>query len=228
MRLAASAVVIGVALSGCATQGVSTLDYTPPVPVQVNNEKSVSRPQSAVWDELVRELSKSFFVINNIERESRIINVSFNSNAPKEYVDCGRSRRTYREGEVVQTVEYAAAESSEFKVAGKQPNPNFSTYANLRRQTSLEGRSNIYVAPDRADPNKTLISVNTRYVLTVRVRGESIAANVAGNVVRRDAIPESNNSYIFSTNKPSVTELKDDLTCAGTGRLESDILNMVK
>jgi len=73
---------------GCATQGISTRQYTENVPVQIKNEIVVSKPYTQVWDIMVKEISKSFYVINNIDKESRIINLSFSTNSPTEYVDC--------------------------------------------------------------------------------------------------------------------------------------------
>ncbi|HKO52128.1 MAG TPA: hypothetical protein VJV79_30680 [Polyangiaceae bacterium] len=231
MRSATLFMVVGSLLSGCATQGVNTASYTPPTPQTVKNEKTIPRRQAAVWDELVRELSKSFYVINNIERESRIINVSFNSNSPGDFVDCGRTHRTYAEGAVKEAVDYAVADSSRFKLAGnRQPAPALKSYALVSRQTSLEGRANIYVAPEAADPNKTVVSVNSRYVLSVLVRRDGLVEHFNGNIVRREPLPNESFSFIFNTNKPSTTvpEGGQSITCSGKGRLEIDILDMVK
>src|SRR5688500_4758679 len=111
-------------LVGCATQGTSTFNHVQSAAKTIVNEKTVSRPQTLVWDELVRELSKSFYVINNIERESRIINVSFTSNTPGTFVDCGQTTRQYRQGDSVETYNYPVAEKSSYKMATpKQPHP---------------------------------------------------------------------------------------------------------
>jgi len=90
--------VIGVAASGCATQGKSTTTYLKPTISEVKNEIDVTKSYAQVWDVLVKQLSKSFYVINNIDKESRIINVSFSTNSPAEYIDCGRTLRTYTQG----------------------------------------------------------------------------------------------------------------------------------
>jgi hypothetical protein len=218
-------------VAGCATQGVNTYTYTPATSHIIKNEKTVPRPHAAVWDELVRELSKSFYVINNIERESRIINVSFNSNSPSDYVDCGRTVRTYTESDKREVFHYAVAESARYKIAGdSQPRPEIKTYAFVTRQPSLDGRSNIYVAPDPSDSGKTLVSVNTRYVVSVLIRREAFAEHVNGQV-RREALPEQTFSFMFSTNKATVTTSPgggDSVTCSGRGRLETDILDMVR
>jgi hypothetical protein len=216
--------------AGCATQGVNSFSYTPGELSAVKNEKTVARPQAVVWDELVRELSKSFFVINNIERESRIINVSFNSNSPAEYVDCGRTHRTYTEGDKREDFDYAVAERTTYKIAGdKQPHPAMRSYAVINREPTLEGRANIYVAPDATDLGKTVVSVNTRYILSVRVRGEGIVQHAQGNIINRTHLPEQNQSHIFNTNKASTTTGGAvSVVCAGLGRLETDILKMVR
>jgi len=230
MNRALQAALLASLCAGCATQGTSSYTYTPNTARTVPNEKTVGRPQAIVWDELVRELSKSFFVINNIERESRIINVSFNSNTPLEYVDCGRTRRTFAQGEKVETFEYDVAASSTYKVATeRQEHPAFSNYVLFRRETSLEGRSNIYVAPDPGDSSRTVVSVNTRYIWAVRVNGSNFAEHISGNRFARGTQPERNFSIIFSTNKPSQPSSDLDRTiCFGKGKLEGDILNMVR
>ena len=216
--------------TGCATQGSNTFNYVPNDPITIRNEKTVTKPQAAVWDELVRELSKSFFVINNIERESRIINVSFNSNSPGEFVDCGRTTRSYTQGEKVERYDYEVAGFSTFKVAAiRQEHPAFANYSLIRREPSLEGRSNIYVAPDPSDSSRTVISVNTRYILTIRIRGDNFAEHASGNKQARGSLSEVTRSYIFNTNKPS-REQSGEITivCFGRGKLETDILNMVR
>lgn len=216
--------------TGCATQGTSTASYNPGSASKATNEKTLNRPQSVVWDELVRELSKSFFVINNIERESRIINVSFNTNSPEQYVDCGRTTRTYAEGGKVETYNYGVAERSMYKVAAqKQSNPSFKQYAIINRDTSLDGRANIYVAPDTGNPGRTVVSVNTRYILTAKSRGDSFVENSYGQVVNRAPVPEQTQSIIFNTNQAgSLATGQVTIVCVGLGKLEADVLNMIR
>ena len=218
------------ALCGCATQGTSSYDYTSDKPTTIRNEKVVPRPQAVVWDQLVRELSKSFYVINNIERESRIINVSFNSNSPADYVDCGRTRRTYQQGSDTETFDYAVAESSKYKAAVRRTDTTFSEFAIVDRHTTLEGRANIYVAPDSADPGKTTVSVNTRYIFTSNIVGQLFLQNMYGQVIRAAPIPPQNPlNVIFNTNKPtSVVDAGQTITCFDSGKLESEILDMVR
>src|SRR3972149_6139198 len=107
-----TSIVMSGLMSGCISlcllflpnsKGTNTEKYIDNSPIQVSNEIVVSRPQSEVWDILVKELSKSFYVINNIDKESRIIKVSFSSNNPSEYIDCGKAYRTYAQGKKTET-----------------------------------------------------------------------------------------------------------------------------
>lgn len=220
-------------ISGCAVQGVSTLKYTDNLPsqVQVKNESIVSKSYSQVWDALVKELSKSFYVINNIDKESRIINLSFSSSSPVDYVDCGKSHRTYKEGEKTETYEYEVAASSQYKVATEQqPDPNFSYYYIIRREVSLEGRSNIYIAPDDKNTNNTNVTVNTRYILTIKSRGEAFAKHWNGNIQFLRSFPENTSNITFNTNQIGQIEFGGGeiikISCFSKGRLEKEILDM--
>ena len=87
-------------LTGCAGK----LDYIrPDTNAKVSNEKMVDRPREQVWNAAVPALGKEFFVINNLDKSSGLINVSY-SGDPEKFIDCGqisshvsnlRGERTY-------------------------------------------------------------------------------------------------------------------------------------
>lgn len=232
MRLKTS-VILGMTIliiSGCATQGVNSFNYTAPIPVQIKNEGIVQKPYSQVWDGLVKEISKSFYVINNIDKESRIINLSFNTNTPADFVNCGKSHRTYTQGDKIDVFDYDVAGSSKFKVAGqKQPHPAWASYAVILREPSLEGRANIYIAPDDKDKNTTIVTINARYIWTVKTKGESFNEHANGNVISTGRIPEETSIISFNTNtigtKDDVNGVK--LTCISKGKLETELLGFI-
>jgi hypothetical protein len=62
---------------GCVTPGSSSFFYNPPERPKPPNEITVEEPFNVVSDRLVARIARSFFVINNIEKESRLINLSF-------------------------------------------------------------------------------------------------------------------------------------------------------
>jgi len=228
--------LIIISLLGCATP-TSSLVYIPPNEVKYNNEAFVDKPFEVVWDELVEQLSKSFYVINNIEKASRIINVSFAIDTPEEYVDCGVSTREYGVKSNMSTYTYEVAESSFYKAASRAGTssqfPSILGYQvdhNVNRETSLEGRANIFVAPEG---NGTKITVNCRYVFKVELSGSYETRDVIGAVVQRGILPPSSSSMVFNTNQEKKTNWGTPsepffVTCHSTGELEQGILNLVK
>jgi hypothetical protein len=177
-------------LSSCVAPGTSGVQYRDPMGAEtVANEAVVRLPFSDTWDLLIGQLAKSFFVINNVEKVSRIINVSFSTDKPEEYVDCGTTERTFQYAKESQTYTYPVAGSSSFKTAGKWgPYENLPSIGYFHRKTSLEGRIIVYVAPK---DNDTIVTVNTRYILSVRVSGHGEGMNAAGTVVQTAAVPDT-------------------------------------
>ena len=86
MRLFLAALVVS-GLAGCAGK----VDYIRPT-TQISlgqNTKLIQKPRDAVWATSVPALSKQFFVINNLDKTSGLINLSY-SGDPEKYIDCGR------------------------------------------------------------------------------------------------------------------------------------------
>ena len=214
-------------ISSCATAGTSVFSYMPASTKKVENEIVVEKPFEQTWDHLVKELAKSFYVINNIEKESRIINVSFSTESPGRFIDCGETTRTYKRGKEHQFYVYNVESSSSFKIADKAgAYGQFPVTHYVNRATSLEGRANIYVAPER---DATVVSVNARYILTVRVSGDTVTENAYGNPMSNTPIPPKTYTHTFNTNQPNkgvwgTPQAPQYLTCYSTGKLEGDIL----
>src|SRR5438552_15950444 len=84
----AVAILVAVA-SACATAGTQTYNLAPAQSQHVTNEVTVTGASDIVWDRLVAQLSRGFYVINNIDKASRLINVSFYSDSPDDYIEIG-------------------------------------------------------------------------------------------------------------------------------------------
>ena len=210
--------------ASCATPGTSGSQYRDPTgAATVANESVVRLPFSDTWDLLIGQLAKSFFVINNVEKVSRLINVSFSTNKPEEYIDCGTTERTFQYAKESQTYTYPVARSNSFKVAGKWGSmQHLPTIAYIDRKTSLEGRINVYVAPK---DNDTIVTVNIRYIFTVRVSGQQEMLSAVGKVVQRISVPEVISSVSFNTGQIGSQE-PSLVKCRSTGKLEAEILAM--
>ena len=215
--------------TSCAQVGTQTATTTPAPQALVENEQTLPTPSDATWDRLVRQLSKGFYVINNIDKASRLINFSFSSDSPQDYVDCGTTHRTYDRGDEHQQYDYQVAQSSSFKMGGKRNN-QIITWA-VNRTTGLEGRANVYVAPK--DTANTTVSVNVRYILTVKVTGTYESESLLGTLNGTGPMTPESFTATFSTNDPHATNMGTPdspqyVTCRSRGTLEREILSFAK
>lgn len=213
-------------LAACASAGTQTTTISPAPEYQVQNEETVPAPSSATWDRLVRQLSQGFYVINNIDKASRLINFSFTSDAPQNYVDCGSTHRTFDRGNEHDTYDYQVAQSSSFKEGEKRGNLIYTWF--LTRTTSLEGRANVYVAPK--DSTNTTVSVNVRYVLTITATGTYESDSVIGVEGPSNSMNPQSVTITFSTNEPHSANVgtpayPQTVTCHSRGVLEKEILS---
>ena len=207
-------------LSGCAGFSKSTIEYYPPKAKKIVNEIIIDKPFDSVWDKLISNLSKKYFVINNVEKVSRIINVSFSSDEPENYIDCGRTSRTFMLGSEgsPERFHYESAADSVYKTTIPNPvNNKFNIPILVRYKTALDGRTNIYVAPKG---NRTAISVNTRYIFKQNVVTQALVGG---------AVSQTNLTLSFNTNQEGTRELYNygeiiNYKCVSKGIIEGDIL----
>lgn len=200
---------VALLLSACAS---STYTYTPPQATEVQTERMLDMPFEKAWDDYVAELSKSFFVINNISKDSRIINISFGTDSPSGYVDCGHTmRETVAPSIGKKTYNYETADSSSYLLAV----PGTVVVSQANRKCSLDGRVNIYMAP-RDD--KTLLRVNVRYVWSNDF-----------SIYQPNAIPYKDRRTIsFNSREVGSGSGQDaEMKCYSTGHLEETLLNLI-
>ena len=189
---------------GCAGK----VEYTQPLSnYKVNNTLIINKQKDEVWKQVIKSLGNSFFIINNMDKESGFINVSY-SGDPEKYIDCGQiySYVKNAKGERI----YRFAGSKSFMQYESFENGNVLVFHN--RKMDLDGRVNIIISD--IDSNSTLITINTKYVVT-----KIIDMNAYGGMSKH-----MNDSISFTTNGrarfPNV-----ETECAATGVLETDILN---
>jgi len=79
-------ILVTITLSGCVSGKV---DYMrPSQQSSLSNSKIINRSRDEVWNSSVPQLGKQFFVINNLDKSSGLINISY-SGDPEKYVECG-------------------------------------------------------------------------------------------------------------------------------------------
>ncbi len=219
-------------LTGCVSPGKTTANFMESNAYTVKNEQYYEMKPEKAWDILVRELSKSFFMINNIDKESRIINVSYSSNEPCKYVDCGSMHIDVQKSSInkagLSSYDLQICDSNSFISEGSSPNnsgiPSPIICQNSRRP-KLEGRMNIYVAPEGQG---TLVTVNSRYVLDIKLLSQCDYYAPAGNFVTSG---HNQDSYqcSFDSKKPELCQpvKGEPFMCYSKGTLEGEILSLI-
>ena len=201
-----------VALSGCAGK----VDYFKPgaVTATSGNTKTLNQSKEDVWKSAVPELGKQFFVINNIDKASGLINISY-AGDPEKYVDCGRVVSFVKNARGERTYDFAGSKvSQQYEVM----NPPHLFY--VSRQMNLDGRMNLVF--EEVEPGKTRVTANTRYVVERKlvfspVSGgmpQSMADSVSFNTGTRGSFPMNANAQ--------------STECIATGALEQEVLSLIK
>lgn len=198
-------IVAAMLLSGCAT-----VNYTPPIAQPVSNTIVINMPRDPFWKVYLPALSQHFFVINNLDKETGLINLSYNGD-PERFIDCGRLVVDSPAGEYT----FAGASASQnYKVV------NGVAIGYIHRRVTLEGRANIIVQ-DRSE-NQSAITVNTRYAVARHITVRDAQGRSASH---QDSIGFN---YGENASFPMLGDAKHALTCRATGEFETSILNIAK
>lgn len=178
--------------------------------MHVDNSKIIDRSREVVWNNAVPALGKQFFVINNLDKSSGFINLSYSGN-PENYIDCGRVTSYVKNLRGERTYDFPGAKADQVYEVMNQAG-----LFTVHRKMSLEGRINLIF--EELGPDRTRISANTRYVVARSI----LAQNTSGEIPRTRADSISFNSgsgaSFPATSDGRATE------CVATGMLESSIL----
>ena len=217
MRLI-SALITTTLLFGCAGK----VDYVRPISQQIPgaNSKTVEKPREAIWNAAVPELGKSFFVINNLDKSSGLINISY-SGDPEAYIDCGRVTSYVKNARGERTYDFAGAKAQQNYEVMDVGNGLFQ----IDRRMSLEGRVNLVF--EEITPTTTRITANTRYV----VQRQRIVRNMAGSYIANSVPHTLNDNISFTATGTGAFSPGPDgksTECISTGALEREILTSIK
>lgn len=212
MRLQLPMIVCTAALAACAGK----LDYVRPSAeaARTGNVKVIDRPREAVWTTSVPELGKRFFVINNLDKASGLINVSYTGD-PEKYIDCGRITSYVKNARGERTYAFPGAKANQtFEVLDPSTGLFF-----IERKMSLDGRVNLVF--EEVSPNQTRVTANTRYVVQrhITIRGTS-------------GFPQSNTDSIsFNSGGGASFPARSDgraTECVASGALERELLSAIR
>ena len=232
-----STAMISLLLAGCvvACGGddrtiESTARYELPAEHRIIVETVVDLPFDQAWDDLIRRLSESSFRVSTLEKASRFVAVELlrssdlaaSANRPARYVDCGRTARTFSDGEKSEQFDYAVVQSSHHR----ESNPLDGGYrvSEVDRRVELEARTTLYLQPEGV--RRTRITLKTRYEVKIQVSG--IARRVP---VDSDEAPGPDEAFgprvesiRFTTFQPGQDQRRGGLTCRATGELEHALI----
>lgn len=187
--------------SGCATTA-----YTPPLAQPAQNSVTIDYPREPFWKAFISALSQNFFIINNLDKETGLINVSYNGD-PERFVDCGSITINGLAGDYT----FPAAKALQhYQVTA------LIAHAYFTRKMTLEGRANI-VVQERGEA-QTGVTVNTRYALSRHITVRDQNGRTSSN---QDAI-----GFNYGQDATFAPLGRDGpaVTCRATGAFEKFII----
>lgn len=207
--------VMGIVFGGGCASKITT-DMTPPQEYTVQETKIYDKSYDKVWKAVVESIGSSYFVLENIEKDSGILSLSFSAKAPKDFIDCG----SITESGVVQMQNYKLTYDGTETNIVKKIVTNQGVPGESLRKFSLVGKSNILVKS--VNKNETRVTVKTRYVVeleyTYYIQGALApmktlnTMNFTGNEIGK-----------FDTNMNI-----QSLQCRSKGTLEKSIFNGIE
>lgn len=218
VRSAGLFLVVGVflAASGCAHLDVDTR-YQPPTAFEQPASLVVDAPFDRVWDDLVRRLSQSFFHVDQVSKDSRLITLSVKDDQVDGFVTCGQLEYTVNGQPWV----FDPAQDSRLFES------SYMKGMDITHETSGRvGRMNIFVGPEGAG---TVIEVNAVFELAMREHGESVQNNLMGQRDTAAAWQETSARFRLTTTQPDTQPLGTrQITCQSTRVWESGILELAR
>lgn len=204
---------VAVFLTGCAGK----LSYSRPNSqvAPAANTKLVERDKDSVWNSSIPELGKQFFVINNLDKSSGLMNISY-SGDPERYIDCGRVTSYVKNARGERTYEFAGAKAQQ---SYEVMNPSVGLFA-IDRRMSLEGRVNLIF--EEVSPTSTRVTANTRYVVERKIVARNLANGIPQSAAESVSFNSGKGAFFPENSRGQPTE------CVSTGALEKEILSAIR
>lgn len=196
--------------AGCMAGKV---DLLPPITQpRLDNFLVVEKPFEAVWSAAVPALGKEFFIINNLDKASGFINISY-AGDPEAYIDCGRIVSYVKNARGERTYDFPGASAEQVYEVMEAPHLYF-----VNRKMAIDGRMNLVF--EQMTPTRTRVTANVRYIIT---RSGQIR-DVNGN-----ARSDSHSISFNSGSGASFPAAQDGRAtkCVATGKFERQVLSLI-
>lgn len=187
-------------LTGCAAAPSST--YIPPTGEEYATSVVMPYDYNTSWSKLVRAASQTFFAIENFEKDSGLMTLSFGSENVIANIDCGTMN-----------------------------GQNYTSFWMSRTGNSdidISGKMNLLVQPEGED--QTRVSVSARYIVNMSSSGQTYNYFTGGMVYFSDSLSmsfDSNSTGSDMTSNPSAGT-SAVRTCAPTGNIEQTVIDAIK
>jgi hypothetical protein len=228
-----STVMISLILASCGGDDrtiESTARYESPMEHRIVVETVVDLPFEEAWNSLIRRLSESSFRVSTLEKASRFVAVELlrssdlaaSANRPARYVDCGRTVRTFSDGQETEQYDYAVAQSSHHREASATEGGY--RVSQVDRRVELEARTTLYLQPE--GKRRTRITLKTRYEVKFQISGSVrlVSADSGEPEGAEESFGPRIESIRFTTFQPGQDERRGGLTCRATGDLEHALI----
>lgn len=173
-------------------------------------------PYDKVWKAAVDSIGKSFFVLENIEKDSGIMSLSFSSKNPSDFIDCGT------------TFESGKLHGKDYSLTYDNTDTQLIKWITINdipiqgnRTLNLNGKSNIII--NKISSNKTSVSINTRYVVSLNYV-YSLPYQVGFNTFYKEHAV--NYEMVFTGSEKGI--FKRGMTCVSKKTLEKNILDNIE
>lgn len=145
--------LLAVVSASCANK----INYTPPAAdaPAPPNVLVVTAPFDEVWSGLIERVGSQFFAIDNFEKESGLLTLSFTASPMSSVVDGGHIEVNYDNS--------FAAGMGNYRPTVLKFNGPYTTYIEQYHRAQLNGRVNLVVRS--VDASTTKVTVNTRYAI---------------------------------------------------------------
>lgn len=193
--------LILVLLAGC-----TSYVHKKPDEVTINNEKIINQSTDKVWANLFNQLYTDSFTVNSVDKNTGIINVTFKTDRPVNYIDCGIVKTNYRSSDKTNhEYTYNYADSTEYL-----HDHNGQAY-NAEVKSDMEATITATVSPK-----------NEYSIATIDVAYKLIRKTTSTNEIDKTSLPVKEEVFEFSTMKPYKSE---DISCISTGVIEQNLLD---
>ena len=211
MKIIASLLAIAL-ISGCTGEPYIVLNTATPPSA---NYRVIDKPRDIVWDASTQEFGRKSFVIDNFDKSSGLINISF-SGDPEKYIDCGNITSHVQNSTGERSYDFPGAKSqATYEIM------NGDVLLNIDRKMSFEARVSLVF--DEINPDQTKVTADTVYIVQ-----KDVTARRSDNNFSQwwsDSITFSNRgdaSFRDDINSAATT------VCKPNGELEREIFSAVK